>query len=176
MTLELWVIVGTVATAIAAVITIFKAPVGAAKWFWDKWQGWKKNKLSNEEENVIREFESQDAPLEWSDGMERGKLKICEGLVKKGYLSEWSSSPSRVVVIFGLSDNGKDAFKRLVLKSHPKLIMDIHAGKRIFPEKIASKLGIPNSEIIKVIRIMEESGTLKPTKSDNKSVLFWTHK
>lgn len=108
--------------------------------------------------------------------MERRMLKICESLVKKQYLEEWSSSPSRAMVLFGLTDKGKFVYKKLCISSNANIVKSIKSAKKIFPEKIASACNSSDSEVHKVIRIMEEEGMITPVKSDNRGALFWIQK
>lgn len=176
MTTEQWTNIGTIIGIIVGFIAIISALIGFLKWLWKKFFSKRKDKLSKEELECIREFDEEDAPLEWSEGMEKKNLKICESLVKKQYLEEWSSSPSRAMVLFGLTDLGKEIYKKAMLDSNANIIKAMKAANRIFPEKIASVSNAPESEVRKIIKLLEDEGRLLPLKSDNRGALFWTWK
>ena len=176
MTPEQWENIGTIAGIIVAALTVLTALIGAVRWLWKKNRNRQENKLSEEEWSCIRMFDGQDDPLEWSEGIERRTLKICEALVKKQYLEEWSSSPSRAIVLFGLSEKGKEAYKKSLLTSNPKLMKAIRSAKKIFPNEVASTSSTSESDVYKTLRVMEEEGALIPIKSDNRGTLFWVHK
>lgn len=176
MTPEQWETIGTIIGIPVSVIAIISAVFAGIRWVMNKHKGHSQNKLSKKESECIQAFESQDAALEWSEGMDRSILKNCEALIKKQYLEEWSSSPSRAMVLFGLSDKGKEAYKKLCFSNNAKIVKAIRSLKKIFVDKIASTCGSSESDVYKVIGIMEEEGMLTPIKSDNRGTLFWTHK
>jgi len=175
MTSEQWKIIGEVLAAVVSITAIITFLFGIFRWLWRKTGSLCRAQLSQQESDCIREFDHLDASLECSGDAEREKLRTCEGLVKKEYLQEFFSSPSRTVVSFGLSDKGKETYKKLLLSSNSKLLKAIRLAKTIFPDKIASTSGVPESEVRKVILLMEDEGQLVPTKSDNRGTLFWTH-
>jgi DNA-binding MarR family transcriptional regulator len=176
MTPEQWENIGTIAGIIVSTLTVITALVGAIRWLWKRHRSRQENKLSEEEQDCIRSFDGQSDSLEWNEGMERRMLKICESLVKKQYLEEWSSSPSRAMVLFGLSDKGKETYKKLCLSNNANIVKEIRSAKKVFVDKITSASGSSKSDVHKVIRIMEEEGMLTPIKSDNRGTLFWTNK
>lgn len=176
MTEEQWTTIGTIVGIILSILTIITVIIGVLKWLWRKIQNKRQSTLSKEEIECICDFDKLDGPLEWSEGMEKKRLKICERLVKKGYFEEWSSSPSRVMAIFGLSDKGKSAYKKLLLSSNPQLLQALQSANKIFLSKIASKCNISESQVGKIVKMMEDEGQLIPKNSDNRGTLFWVHK
>ncbi len=176
MTPEQWETIGTIVAIPVSVIAIITAAITVLRRLMNRRNNRYLNKLSKEELNCIQSFESQDGSWEWSEGMDKRMLKICESLVKKQYLEEWSSSPSRAMVVFGLTEKGKESYKKVLLTGNTNLMKAIRSAKKIFPSEISSTSSASELDVHKTIRVMEEEGTLIPIKSDNRGTLFWVHK
>jgi len=176
MKLEQWILISEILASILSITGIISFIFLILRWLWRKIQSIYNAKLSRNESDCIMQFEELDSCLIWEEDLMRNQLRIYEGLVKKGYLQELFSSPSRAMVSFGLSEKGKDSYKKLLFSSNPKLLKLIQSTKVITLEKISLLASVPESEVRKMIILMEDEGQLLPRKSDNRGTLFWVHK